>query len=123
MPFPNRDRACGGDCTREPQGRQGRPRRAAAALVGFALHALADPEKPKVPEAPVRIEVRARPIAAFEPRDPSRQRFGQLEFRGGLDAPLPYKEFGGISAIRVARTGPIPLRHRSGPLAEGTHRL
>jgi hypothetical protein len=77
----------------------------AAALVGFALHALADPEKPKVPEAPVRIEVRARPIHAFEPRDPSRQRFGQLEFRGGLELTSPYKEFGGISAIRVRPDG------------------
>jgi hypothetical protein len=77
----------------------------AAALVGFALHALADPEKPKVPEAPVRIEVRARPIAAFEPRDPSRHRFGQLEFRGGLELTSTYKEFGGISAIRVRPDG------------------
>jgi hypothetical protein len=77
----------------------------AAALVGFALHALADPEKPKVPEAPVRIEVRARPITAFEPRDPSRQRFGQLEFRGGLELTSTYKEFGGISAIRVRPDG------------------
>jgi hypothetical protein len=76
-----------------------------AAFAVFALAALADPEKPKAPEAPVRIEVRARPIAAFDPRDPSRHRFGQLEFRGGLELTSPYKEFGGISGIRVRPDG------------------
>src|SRR5262249_6457088 len=58
-----------------------------------------------VGEAPVRIELRARPILAFEPRDPSRRRFGQLEFRGGVELTSTYKEFGGLSAIRVGRDG------------------
>ena len=33
---------------------------------------------------PIAIEVRAEPIKAFDLHDPSRLRFGQLEFRGGL---------------------------------------
>ena len=74
-------------------------------LVLASLPAQAQPEKPHVGEAPVRIELRARPILAFEPRDPSRRRFGQLEFRGGVELTSPYKEFGGLSAIRVGRDG------------------
>src|SRR6202051_4991646 len=33
---------------------------------------------------PTTIEIRAEPIPAFDPHHPSRQRFGQLEFRGGV---------------------------------------
>lgn len=54
---------------------------------------------------PIAIEVRAQPITAFDPHDPSRQRFGQLEFRGGLTLTSPYREFGGLSAIRMAPDG------------------
>jgi hypothetical protein len=75
------------------------------ALTLFGLHALAAPETPRVAEAPVRIEIRARPLHGFEVRDPSRRRFGQLEYRGGVELTSPYKEFGGISAIRVRPDG------------------
>jgi hypothetical protein len=51
------------------------------------------------------VEVRAAPITAFDLRDPARRRFGELEFRGGLQLSSPYKDFGGISAIRLARDG------------------
>jgi hypothetical protein len=54
---------------------------------------------------PVAIEIRAEPIVAFDPHDPSRRRFGLLDFRGGLVLKSPYPEFGGISAIRVAPDG------------------
>ena len=54
---------------------------------------------------PIAIEVRAEPITAFDPHDPSRQRFGQLEFRGGLTLTSSYREFGGLSAIRIAPDG------------------
>ena len=77
----------------------------AGLLLLGSLAVFAEPEKPRLAEPPVRIEVRARPIAAFEPRDPSRRRFGQLEFRGGLELTSPYKEFGGVSAIRVGPDG------------------
>jgi hypothetical protein len=51
------------------------------------------------------IEVRAEPITAFDPHDPSRKRFGQLEFRGGLTLTSSYREFGGLSAIRIEPDG------------------
>jgi hypothetical protein len=54
---------------------------------------------------PMAIEVGAQPITAFDPHDPARQRFGQLEFRGGLTLTSAYREFGGISAIRIAVDG------------------
>jgi hypothetical protein len=76
-----------------------------AALLPPSLAVVAQPQKPQVAEPPMRIEIRARPIASFEPRDPSRRRFGQLEFRGGVELISSYKEFGGVSAIRVAPDG------------------
>ena len=77
----------------------------AGALALAAVSAFADPTKPRVAEPPVTVEIQARPIFAFEPRDASRRRFGQLEFRGGLELASPYKEFGGISSIRMAADG------------------
>ena len=52
-----------------------------------------------------RIDVRSTPITSFDNRDPSRVRFGELEFRGGLDLTSKYESFGGISAIRVEPDG------------------
>src|SRR5262249_46734771 len=77
----------------------------AAAHLLVSLPAPAQPQMARTAEPPISIEVRAKPIAAFEPRDPSRHRFGQLQFRGGLELTSPYKEFGGLSAIRVAADG------------------
>jgi hypothetical protein len=77
----------------------------AAVLLLPAVVGRTEPANPRVAEPPVRIEVRTRPILAFEPRDPSRQRFGQLAFRGGLELTSPYQEFGGVSAIRVGADG------------------
>ena len=51
------------------------------------------------------IELRSEPIAAFDVRDPSRRQFGLLEFRGGLVLRSRDRNFGGISAIRVAADG------------------
>jgi len=84
-------------------------RRATGALATVALTFLAlaasAAEIPRRAEPPTPIEVAAQPIASFEPRDPSRQRFGALEYRGGLVLTSPYRQFGGISAIRVAADG------------------
>jgi hypothetical protein len=77
---------------------------AAALLVPLSLSASAQ-NSPRQPEPPVKIEVAAKPITAFEPRDPTRVRFGALTFRGGLELTSSYREFGGISAIRVAADG------------------
>jgi hypothetical protein len=77
---------------------------AAALLVPLSIAASAQ-TSPRQPEPPVKIEVSAKRIPAFEPRDPTRVRFGALTFRGGLELTSSYREFGGISAIRVAADG------------------
>jgi len=86
-----------------------RPRNDTAAIVFALLTLLTLPASaqtsPRQPEPPVRIEVQAKPIAAFEPRDPARLRFGALIYRGGVELTSSYREFGGISAIRVAADG------------------
>ena len=62
-------------------------------------------ERPRAGEAPTKIEVRAAPIAAFEPRNSSRTQFGALEFRGGLQLTSPYRHFGGLSGLHVFPDG------------------
>ncbi|MGY4232547.1 hypothetical protein ACVIIW_001494 [Bradyrhizobium sp. USDA 4449] len=61
-------------------------------------------QRPAQPEhavtAPVGIEVNARPIPDFEPRDRARTRFGQLAYRSGLVLTSPHRGFGGLSALR-----------------------
>lgn len=76
-------------------------------LIGAAAAAFLLATGPALPQssAPSRIEVRAQPITAFDIREPELRRFGLLEFRGGLQLTSPSKEFGGISAIRVAPDG------------------
>jgi hypothetical protein len=51
------------------------------------------------------IEVASEPIRTFDVRDPARRQFGLLEFRGGLVLRSSDKNFGGLSAIRVAADG------------------
>ena len=53
--------------------------------------------------APVSIEVKARPIAAFDTRDQSRLRFGALEYRSGLVLTSPFPGFGGLSGLRLTK--------------------
>jgi hypothetical protein len=55
--------------------------------------------------APRSIEVGAQQIGFFDNRDRELRRFGMLEFRGGLVLTSSWKEFGGISSIRVAADG------------------
>src|SRR2546422_4261295 len=76
-------------------------------LPGIARAQLATQPPPKraAPDefsvtAPVAIEVNARPIAAFDPRDPQRLRFGALEYRSGLVLTSRFPGFGGLSAWR-----------------------
>jgi hypothetical protein len=54
---------------------------------------------------PVAIEVKARPIASFDPRDRSHVRFGALEYRSGLVLTSGFHGFGGLSAIRLDAKG------------------
>jgi hypothetical protein len=75
----------------------------AALLIAAGSYALAEP--PRYSPAPARIAVQATPITYFDNRDPSRVRFGQLEFRGGLELTSTYEAFGGISAIHMEPDG------------------
>jgi hypothetical protein len=52
-----------------------------------------------------QISIRAQVLSGFDSRDPTQRRFGLLEFRGGLVLTSDFKEFGGISAIRVQPDG------------------
>jgi len=55
--------------------------------------------------APVSIEVNARPIPSFDPRDRSRVRFGSLEYRSGLVLTSRFRGFGGLSGWRLDPKG------------------
>jgi hypothetical protein len=55
--------------------------------------------------APAAIEVKARPIASFDPRDRSHVRFGSLEWRSGLVLTSSFRGFGGLSGIRLDAKG------------------
>ena len=82
-------------------------RLAAGALVAGLLIAgtLAIAEARRTASAPTPITVEATPITAFDNRDPSRTRFGALEFRGGLALTSKYPAFGGISALHIEPDG------------------
>jgi hypothetical protein len=83
-------------------------RRSIAVLIACAPLVLAIPgvaQAPSRAELPVPIVVEAQPLAAFDIRDRSSHQFGLLEFRGGLVLRSSYRNFGGISAIRVAADG------------------
>ena len=54
---------------------------------------------------PVSVEVNARVIPHFEPRDRTRTRFGSLEYRSGLVLTSPYRGFGGLSGLRLDAQG------------------
>src|SRR6186997_3029136 len=75
---------------------------AALALV-VGTFALADVLR--YPAAPTHIDITATPIVSVDNRDPTRTRFGDLEFRGGLELSSRHPAFGGISAIHVEPDG------------------
>ena len=75
----------------------------AAFVVVVASFGLA--EALRTSQAPARIKIEATPIAAFDPRDDSKTRFGQLEFRGGLALTSSDQAFGGISALAMEPDG------------------
>jgi len=55
--------------------------------------------------APVSIDVNARPIASFDPRDRSHVRFGSLQWRSGLVLTSAFRGFGGLSGLRLDPKG------------------
>jgi len=82
-------------------------RRLVAAFVACAAIAIALPVGAQrgVVDAPVRITVDAKPIAAFSAGTSDQRRFGKLEYLGGLELRSSYAEFGGFSGIRVEPDG------------------
>jgi hypothetical protein len=84
------------------------PSRRAVAALFVALTVATIPvaaQAPAVVQPPTSIEVQAKRIASFQHRDEARRQFGMLEFRGGLNLTSSFKEFGGISSIRVQPDG------------------
>jgi hypothetical protein len=79
---------------------------AIVALIAGALAfaAVANVRKPLAAPS-TAIELASEPIRTFDVRDPARRQFGLLEFRGGLVLRSSDKNFGGLSAIRVAADG------------------
>jgi hypothetical protein len=76
-----------------------------AATIGLLAHSAVAQVSLRQPEPPVRIEIGAKPVPAFDLRDPSRVRFGALVFRGGLELSSTHKDFGGVSALKVFADG------------------
>jgi hypothetical protein len=80
--------------------------RAAALLVILALALIpARAQSPRGVEGIQRVEIHAQAIEAFDPREPTRTKFGALTFRGGLILESPNSDFGGVSALRVDADG------------------
>lgn len=78
---------------------------ALCAALAFVVCTIALANVLRYPAAPTRIEITATPITSFDNRDPTRTRFGDLEFRGGLELSSRHPAFGGISAIHVEPDG------------------
>jgi hypothetical protein len=76
---------------------------AAAALPAGAIAFRADPGFAQAASA--AVEVKARPIESFDPRDPTHIRYGSLEFRSGLILTSSFRGFGGLSALRLDKKG------------------
>lgn len=74
-----------------------------AALVLAAWPSFA--QTPRIAEPPAAIEVKAQPLTGLDYIDSTRRRFGALDFRGGLVLTSRFKEFGGVSAMRVQADG------------------
>lgn len=83
------------------------PRIAAAALALLAMSPALPPAAAEtlVTSGAVAIEVNGRPISYFSHREPSRVRFGALEFVSGLVLTSSFRGFGGLSALRVDPQG------------------
>jgi hypothetical protein len=83
---------------------------AAMPAIAQAQTAAAPPAKPVIADeftvtSPVSIEVKARPLASFDPRDRSHVRFGALQYRSGLVLTSSFRGFGGLSGLRLDAKG------------------
>lgn len=69
-----------------------------AALAGFGALTLPGAAQ-AVQQTRFAVDVSVRPIAAFEPRNPDKRRFGALQFTGGLVLTSRNPRFGGFSGL------------------------
>jgi hypothetical protein len=76
-----------------------------ALLLSLTFVFPASAQQRRAPDAPVNISIAAHAIDVFKLGGSDQVRFGALEFRGGLELTSSYREFGGLSAIRVAADG------------------
>src|SRR5271154_2199748 len=76
----------------------------ATSRIALAQSAAPPKDETFVP-APVSIDVNARAIASFDPRDRSHMRFGSLQWRSGLVLTSPFPGFGGLSGLRLDPKG------------------
>ncbi|HEY8332954.1 MAG TPA: esterase-like activity of phytase family protein [Tardiphaga sp.] len=77
---------------------------AATATLRSLAHAQGAPAPPSA-RAPESLEITARPIASFNPRDRSHVRFGSLQYRSGLVLTSAFPAFGGLSGLRLDTRG------------------
>ena len=71
-----------------------------AALAGLGTLAVAPDTLAQAPETGrTTVTISARAIAAFEPRNPEKTRFGKLAFRSGLVLSGDHSRFGGLSGL------------------------
>ncbi len=69
-------------------------------LAGLGAAALGLPARAQSLEpGRVPVSISSRPIASFEPGNPTKTRFGQLTFRGGLQLSGSHPRFGGFSGL------------------------
>lgn len=84
-------------------------RRALLALAGAGLASAATAgaavAQPRPVPRPVPITIRSFPVNSFLPREAERTRFGQVDYRGGLELQSDHPDFGGLSAIRLDPAG------------------
>ncbi len=77
---------------------------AAAGACGASLWRTAA-AKDDAPNEPLAIEVKARALPHFQPSKPGANRFGDLEYRGGLVLTSPSEHFGGWSGLVMDADG------------------
>lgn len=81
------------------------PGRARASSPAWALALFLSVQTIACAQTGAAIDIHAQPLRGFDLRDPSRQQFGELFFRGGLVLQSSFRHFGGLSAIRIAADG------------------
>jgi hypothetical protein len=78
---------------------------AISAILVFVVSSGPVAETLRISETAEPIAIQTNPITSFDNRDPTKKRFGALEFRGGLVLISKNKAFGGISALHMEADG------------------